>query len=120
MKKAYIFLTITAISIALLLGFWIGRNFYGEKTVIHISTEINSSFPAGGKLDINTATAQELEALPGIGSVLAGRIAEYRNTHGPFTDISQVLNIEGVSQNLFARIKDQICIDNAGEKTGNQ
>lgn len=115
MKKAYIFLTITAILFALLLGFWLGRNWGGDKTVIHISSEDSDRIPVSGKLNINAATVQELDALPGIGIVLGNRIVEYRNTYGPFTDISQILNIEGISQNLYMSIQDYIYAGDTGK-----
>ncbi len=48
-------------------------------------------------LDLNTATATELETLSGIGPVLAQRIVAYRTQHGPFTDAEQLVEIEGIS-----------------------
>lgn len=64
-----------------------------------------------GKLNINTATVQELTVLDGIGEVLAQRIVEYRDTNGPFKDISDLLNIKGIGQAKLNGIKDQICIN---------
>jgi competence protein ComEA len=63
---------------------------------------------AGGKVNINTATAQELEALPGIGPALAGRIVEYRTAHGPFRGIEEIKNVSGIGEKVFEEIKDLI------------
>ena len=48
------------------------------------------------RLDLNSATAEELTALPGIGKVLSGRIVSYREEHGPFTSPEELLLIEGM------------------------
>ena len=48
-----------------------------------------------GKININTADAEELCRLPGIGEVLAGRIIGYRQEYGPYTDPAQPKNIKG-------------------------
>lgn len=62
-------------------------------------------------LNINYATQEELEKLPGIGPVLAQRIIEYRETYGPFTDIEELLNVEGIGQALLDRIRHLITVE---------
>jgi competence ComEA-like helix-hairpin-helix protein len=59
-------------------------------------------------LDINAATALELQSLPGIGRVLASRIVEYRKEHGPFTQVSDLLRVEGIGEGKLMAIKDLI------------
>ncbi|MBK9314867.1 MAG: helix-hairpin-helix domain-containing protein [Acidobacteria bacterium] len=59
---------------------------------------------ARGKISLNTATAAELEALPGIGLVLAARIVEHRRVHGPFKRIEDVIIVRGMSAARFRRI----------------
>jgi competence protein ComEA len=59
----------------------------------------------GGLLDINTATAGELEALPGIGPVLAGRIVQWRTDNGPFTDIEILGEVSGIGDALMAQLR---------------
>ncbi len=56
-------------------------------------------------LDVNTATAADLEALPGIGPVLAGRIVEHRRTHGRFEGLEDLLEVEGVGPRLLERLR---------------
>ncbi|MEV0382294.1 ComEA family DNA-binding protein [Nonomuraea sp. NPDC050643] len=52
--------------------------------------------PATAMLDLNSATPDQLEQLPGVGEVLAARIAEFRNTHGGFTSIEQLREVSGI------------------------
>jgi competence protein ComEA len=63
-----------------------------------------------GKVNINTATESELEALPGIGQVIAQRIVDYRTQHGPFHDIRDLLKVEGIGDKKFASIKDYVTV----------
>jgi len=56
-------------------------------------------------LDVNTATAADLEALPGIGPVLAGRIVEHRRTHGRFERLEDLLEVEGVGPRVLERLR---------------
>jgi len=59
-------------------------------------------------LDINTARAWELEALPGIGPVLADRIAAYREEVGGFTSIEQLMEVKGIGPKKFAAIRELV------------
>ncbi|QQS46138.1 MAG: helix-hairpin-helix domain-containing protein [Acidobacteriota bacterium] len=59
---------------------------------------------AAGKINLNTATTAELETLPGIGRVLAGRIVAHRKAHGPFRRIEDVIIVRGMSAARFRRI----------------
>ena len=56
-------------------------------------------------LDLNRATEQELERLPGIGAVLARRIVQYRETHGRFRDLEQLRDVKGIGKKTFERIR---------------
>ncbi|MDD5136798.1 MAG: helix-hairpin-helix domain-containing protein [Candidatus Omnitrophica bacterium] len=66
------------------------------------------SLPARDAIDINSATAEELEAIKGIGKRIAGRIVEYRYQNGPFTSIDELKNVKGVTVGLFEKIKGRI------------
>jgi competence protein ComEA len=77
------------------------------KTVIGPSTEKMRSLrqPVTEQLDLNTATEQDLEALPGIGPVLAERIVEYRQLRGGFRDVTQLRDVKGIGKKKFDRIR---------------
>jgi competence protein ComEA len=61
-------------------------------------------------VNINTADATALEALSGIGEVLAAAIVQYRDQHGPFTSIEQLQDVSGIGPSTFADIKDQVTV----------
>jgi len=72
-----------------------------------------SSASAGGtttKININTATAQELDALPGVGEVIAQRIVEYRTANGPFGSIDDLLNVSGIGEVTMEDMRDLVTV----------
>ncbi len=62
-------------------------------------------------LDINRASTEELEALPGIGPVLAARIIAYREEHGPFRSVEDLLRVPGIGPATLKRIRELITVD---------
>ncbi len=63
------------------------------------------SASAPAVLDVNRATEQDLERLPGIGPVLARRIVQYREEQGTFHDIEQLRRVKGIGKKTFERIR---------------
>jgi competence protein ComEA len=61
-------------------------------------------------LDLNQATEAELERLPGIGPVLAGRIVEYRTAEGPFQDVEQLRRVKGIGKKKFEQIRPHVAV----------
>jgi competence protein ComEA len=61
-------------------------------------------------VDINTASQSELESLPGIGPVTAQKIIAYRQENGAFTSIEQIMEVSGIGEGIFAKIKDLITV----------
>jgi competence protein ComEA len=75
--------------------------------------EMPSRAPTAGinvPLNINTATAEELETLPGIGPELAGRIVVYRNTYGPFAKVGAIVSVSGIGPKILENIKELITV----------
>ena len=63
-----------------------------------------------GVINLNTASATDLEALPGIGAKTAARIVEYRQKNGPFKKIEELMNVRGVGEKNFLKLKAQITV----------
>ena len=61
-------------------------------------------------LDLNRATEQDLERLPGIGHVLAARIVEYRAVQGAFSDIEQLRRVKGIGKKKFEQIRTLVTV----------
>jgi competence protein ComEA len=72
------------------------------------STSSRSTARSSGPIAINRATAKELEALDGIGPVLASRIIAYRNANGPFVTLESLLEVSGIGPAKFAQFKEKI------------
>lgn len=63
------------------------------------------------KININTADAQQLESLPGIGPVFAQRIIDYRTSQGRFSNIEDIKNVSGIGKKRFEQLKDLITVN---------
>ena len=66
--------------------------------------------PAVAPVNLNTATAAELEKLPGVGPSLASRIVEYRTKNGGFKKIEDLMNVQGIGEKSFLKLKPQITV----------
>jgi competence protein ComEA len=62
------------------------------------------------KIDLNTASAAELDALPGIGPAIAQRIVDYREANGRFAAIEDIVNVKGIGPATFEQLKDLIVV----------
>ena len=61
-------------------------------------------------VNLNTASASDLEGLPGIGAKTAARIIEYRQKNGPFKKVEELMNVRGVGEKNFLKLKPQIAV----------
>ncbi|MGA5758272.1 helix-hairpin-helix domain-containing protein [Nonomuraea bangladeshensis] len=85
----------------------------GEQIVVGApgtSAAASGASPAEAVLDLNTATPDQLEQLPGVGEVLAARIAEFRDSHGGFTSVEQLREVSGIGVRKYAEIKPKVRI----------
>ncbi len=110
---------------AVLLFFLISGSFYsysvssgelslGRKTtVVELKqpTEAVSVQKVLGKININTADAEELMALDGIGEKIAGRIIADREENGAFSQIEDIKRVSGIGEKTFQKIKEEITVE---------
>ena len=70
----------------------------------------NTSAAPASLININTASAEELESLPGIGDAIAERIITYREENGGFDTVEEIMKVSGIGEKKFEEIKDQITV----------
>ena len=69
-----------------------------------------SQTDAGSLVNINVATADQLQALSGVGEATARAIVEDREAHGPFSSVEDLMRVSGIGQKKFDKLKGQICV----------
>jgi len=69
-------------------------------------------------VNVNTATAGQFEALPGIGARLATRIVEYREKNGAFKKLEDLMNVPGIGEKNFLKLKPMLTISAKPERAG--
>jgi competence protein ComEA len=85
----------------------------GESPPVRSLSDSSSPSPSsqgGGKVNINTAPAEELSTLPGIGPTQAQSIIDYRTTNGPFQSVKDIKNVRGIGEATFEKLKDKITV----------
>ncbi|MCL5292169.1 MAG: ComEA family DNA-binding protein [Actinobacteria bacterium] len=91
----------------------------GQRVYLPKKGESAPAVQAGGSggaaarlpLDLNTATIEELDKLPGVGEVLAKRIVNYRTAHGGFRRVEELQRVEGIGARKFENLKDQVRVE---------
>lgn len=87
-----------------------GEQIYVDSTVINASgVRVSKKIPSG-PININRATARQLDALDGIGPVIAARIVEYRKVNGSFLSVDDLQKVSGIGAAKFAQIKAKVRI----------
>ena len=125
-----LFNKLIAVPIILILisGYLLGVNFYNKidrvndiKDAVPQSSQTEAAKTAEqedkelndiqDKININTATESELQSLDGIGEKLAKRIIDKRESIGGYTDVEQLLDVEGIGDKIFEQIKNYVTVE---------
>jgi competence protein ComEA len=78
---------------------------------VALAQDAGASAPrSAAVVNVNTATAEQLEALPGIGPRTAARIVEYRQKSGGFKKVEDLMNVQGIGEKSFLRIKSMVTV----------
>ncbi|MFQ5517009.1 MAG: helix-hairpin-helix domain-containing protein [Acidimicrobiia bacterium] len=80
----------------------------GQQVVVPRLGEAPASQVMSGVITVNSATAANLEDLPGVGPVLAGRIVAFREEHGPFRVVEDLLDVPGIGEAKLAALRDLV------------
>lgn len=84
----------------------------GEEVIIPaLISGREDSYSESPKININTADINKLCEIDGIGEITARQIIEYRNLRGNFSVKEEIMNVSGIGETLFERIKDRICVN---------
>lgn len=115
-KVEWLLLGVTALFLCFLLVLF--HRDRAALAAVEVKTELPASqeevlpdLPDLTPLDLNTATAEELAGLPGIGEELARRIVEYRTEHGAFQNTEDIMEVSGIGEGKFAALEDRITVD---------
>ena len=86
------------------------QNAYSIEQEKRSAAENDESTDRSGLIDLNSATQEELESLPGIGPVKAKAILEYRIVYGRFVTSEEIMEVHGIGQATYDKIKDRITV----------
>lgn len=110
---------IATLCIGLMIGIFIGKYNASSSTRLSVYDRISEDMPTQttpyrlentGKININTASANELMMIPGIGETRAGNIIAHRLQYGPFLEIKDITNVKGISVDCFRKIQEYITV----------
>ena len=99
------------------MGLWAGAlacvvmlGVGGSTAIEAARQDTKAAAPSPAPLNLNAATAADLEKLPGVGAAMATRILEYRQKSGGFKKIEELMNIQGIGERNFLRLKPLVTV----------
>ena len=107
-----VLLGLTGLFLCLLLGLFLHDRAAAPAAVeTELTAPMEDVRPDPSPLNVNTASREELTALPGIGEELAGRVAAYREEHGPFEAVEDLMNVPGIGQGKLAALEGLVTVE---------
>ena len=82
----------------------------GEQIVVLDKSRVSTGVANAEFISLNSATMEQLESLPGVGPAMAARIIEYRESIGSFSDLTQLKDVSGVGDKLYAKISQDLTL----------
>jgi competence protein ComEA len=82
-----------------------------DSTAASVNPTGTGAASGGGRVNINTATAEQLDTLPGVGPAIAQRIIEFRETHGGFTTVTDLRSVSGIGPAMMSKLQDLVTVD---------
>jgi competence protein ComEA len=115
-KSEWILLGMTALFLCGLLALQAHDRAQLQTQSVVTETEVPQEeiLPDLTPLDLNRATVEELQKLPGVGEELAARIVAFREENGPFTAVEQIMEISGIGEGKFAALASRIVVNEEG------
>jgi competence protein ComEA len=102
--------TILVVAVFLVLTAFSSQSFAQTAATPPQASKPPKTTVAPASVNLNTATASELEALPGVGIAMAARIIEYRQKVGGFKKIEDLMNVKGIGEKMFLNLKPLIVV----------
>jgi competence protein ComEA len=98
------------LSMAMLAAVFVAQPGRTEAAQTRAGAPATSKTASMGLLNINTASASDFDALPGIGAKTAALIVEYRQKNGPFKKVEDLMNVRGIGEKNFLKLKPQLTL----------
>ena len=106
-RQLRILIAIAAVFCAVIIGY--NLFFVKEPSETILVTDADGQDTSGlEKIDLNTATEEELQQLEHIGETMAARIVAYREANGDFSSVEELMNVNGIGETVFKEIQDRI------------
>ncbi len=109
-KTERLLLALTAALIAASLGFAVMDSLLPDALPAYLTVREGSSAAGIYLVNINTDDAEHLRELPGIGEMLAARIVEFREAHGPYSCPEDLTNVPGISERMLEELRPLITV----------